>query len=130
MNLDFLQRSSHLGCIFKGQSKFFQFSVIHNLVLTNVEDLSEDFLRVLCVVIPNKTNKKAYEAVEAGGIAKNLMSRPVTRKMVTWYCWVVENKDGLTLHKVLPVIIWPCHIALTGWRERLRYLHTGKLHQD
>jgi hypothetical protein len=105
MNPDFLQRSSHLGCIFKGQGKPFQFSVVHNLVFTNVEDLSENFLRILCVVILRKTNKKAYKAVKAGGVAKNLMSRPVTRKMATWYCWVVENEDGLTLHEVLPLII-------------------------
>jgi hypothetical protein len=114
INPDFLQRSSHLGCIFKGQSKLFQFSVVHNLVFTNVEDLSEDFLRILCVVILKKTNKKAYKAVKAGGVAKNLMSRPVTRKMATWYYWVVENKNRLTFQEVLPLIIWPCHIVLTG----------------
>jgi hypothetical protein len=47
MTSDFLQRSSHLGCIFKGQGKSFQFSIVHNLVFTNVEDLGEDFSLVL-----------------------------------------------------------------------------------
>jgi hypothetical protein len=47
MYSDFLQGSFYLGCVFKGQGKSFQFSIVHNLVFTNVEDLGKDFSLVL-----------------------------------------------------------------------------------
>jgi hypothetical protein len=74
--------------------------------------------------------KRVYNAVETGGVAKDLMSRPVTRKVTVGGRWVVENKDGLTLAEVLPVISRPFHSHLAYWRGNLRRLHTQGFYRD
>jgi hypothetical protein len=66
--------------------------------------------------------KKAYEAVQSGGVAQDFFARPVVTKLVTSDGWTIEDENGLTLEKVTPFVLrlyrgellywrWHCH----GW---------------
>jgi hypothetical protein len=66
---------------------------------------------------------KALLAIQHAGTAEDLVSRPVTTKLISCGAWAIENATGLTLREVVPPIMLYFRFHLLQWQQWLRDKH-------